>query len=242
MELEFYLHGAALDIESDFIRRCALHSLSIEKEKGTCQYEFSVPYSVVDCAIKTFLMSKEVVCEFAHQLGLEPNFSSKPLCTDYGSSVHYHISLHNADYNVFSEHSIEDNEILRRVIDGILAISELAIPYFIKQADIPRLVPGFMAPTHISWGKNNRTTMIRIPDSPAANRRVEFRLPSPQSDPYMVLTALVVGILYGLDNRAKRISCTYGNAYDPQYCLQPIIFSSTKLHLFDEILSHYLCA
>ncbi|MDZ5761800.1 Glutamine synthetase domain protein [Candidatus Cyrtobacter comes] len=240
LELEFYLHGAVGAVEDDFMRHCA--SLKIDKEKGLAQYEFSTPYSSADCAINTFFSYKEAVCKFAHQLGLIPDFSSKPLCSDYGSAAHYHISLHDGEKNIFSDHSIEDNKILRNAIDGILAISELSIPYFMEQEGMKRLVPGFMAPTHISWGKNNRTTMIRIPDSPLKNRRIEFRLPSPKSNPYKVLTALVVGILYGLDNRAKRIDCTYGNAYDAQYCLQPIIFSSTKLGLFDEILSHYLCS
>ncbi len=82
--------------------------------------------------------------------------------------------------------------------------------------------------------------MIRIPDSLPHSRRIEFRLPSPQNNPYHVMIFLLTGILEGLNNKAIVQKCIYGNAYDPQYGLRPIVFSSKTLRLFENIVSSYL--
>ena len=80
-----------------------------------------------------------------------------------------------------------------------------------------------MAPTHISYGGNNRTTLIRIPD--LLPRRLEHRLASADADPYKVIYAILSSINTGLKHpeQIAKLDKTYGNAYDPQYNLAKII-------------------
>jgi glutamine synthetase len=48
-----------------------------------------------------------------------------------------------------------------------------------------RYVPDFSAPINLEWGRDNRTTGLRIPISSAAGRRVENRLPGMDCNPYL---------------------------------------------------------
>ncbi len=76
-----------------------------------------------------------------------------------------------------------------------------------------------MAPTHISFGGNNRTVAIRMPDS--RPHRLEHRLSSPSIEPYIAIYAILKSILLGLDNPdiINKIPKTFGNAFDDQYNL-----------------------
>ena len=79
-----------------------------------------------------------------------------------------------------------------------------------------------MAPTHISYGNNNRTVMIRMPDS--YPKRLEHRLAAADADPYLVIYAILNSIFQGIPNYAKinRLEKIYGNAFDTQYNLMMI--------------------
>lgn len=52
-------------------------------------------------------------------------------------------------------------------------------------------------------GGNNRTTAIRIPTSTidSQTRHIEHRIPGADSDPYLVISAILAGVHYGLKNK-----------------------------------------
>jgi len=52
-----------------------------------------------------------------------------------------------------------------------------------------RLVPGFWAPTHATWGCENRTTALRLISGTEASQRVEYRVGPADANPYLALTA-----------------------------------------------------
>jgi glutamine synthetase len=85
-----------------------------------------------------------------------------------------------------------------------------------------RLDSKFMAPTHISYGGNNRSVLVRIPNS--IPRRLEHRLAAASADPSEVIYAILFSILKGLrtPSKIKTLEKTYGNAYDKQYNLSKI--------------------
>ena len=75
------------------------------------------------------------------------------------------------------------------------------------------MVPGFWAPTHATWGVENRTTALRvIPGSPKS-QRVEFRLGSADANPYIALAAAIASGLYGIENALLLDDMVEGNAY-----------------------------
>ena len=77
-----------------------------------------------------------------------------------------------------------------------------------------------MAPINISWGGNNRTTAIRVPDSKPEFRRIELRVPSANASLEKVIAFILIGALHGLKNENLYYERIYGNAFDEQYALQ----------------------
>jgi glutamine synthetase len=64
-----------------------------------------------------------------------------------------------------------------------------------------RLVPGFEAPVHISWARNNRSGLIRVPVPKKGNplaTRIEYRSPDPATNPYLAFSVLLAAGLKGI--------------------------------------------
>jgi glutamine synthetase len=67
-----------------------------------------------------------------------------------------------------------------------------------------RLVPGFEAPVYISWGRTNRSALIRIPRiSPQRYRstRCELRCPDPSANPYLAFAVMLASGLDGIESK-----------------------------------------
>ncbi len=70
-----------------------------------------------------------------------------------------------------------------------------------------RLVPGYEAPVYIAWSTANRSATIRIPghfkgEKYSRLKRLEYRVPDPSSNPYLVFSAVLAA---GLDGINKKI-------------------------------------
>jgi glutamine synthetase len=65
-----------------------------------------------------------------------------------------------------------------------------------------RLVPGFEAPVHVSWARNNRSGLIRVPVPKKANpsaTRIEYRSPDPACNPYLAFSVILAAGLRGIE-------------------------------------------
>jgi glutamine synthetase len=65
-----------------------------------------------------------------------------------------------------------------------------------------RLVPGFEAPVHVSWARNNRSGLIRVPVPKRANplaTRIEYRSPDPACNPYLAFSVILAAGLRGIE-------------------------------------------
>ncbi|MGB1150626.1 MAG: glutamate--putrescine ligase, partial [Candidatus Pseudothioglobus sp.] len=69
------------------------------------------------------------------------------------------------------------------------------------------------APTTLSWGHENRTALIRIPEASPSATRLEFRLPSADSNPYLVFASILSSVLSGIENKYPLDKETVGNAH-----------------------------
>ncbi|MBR7090626.1 MAG: type I glutamate--ammonia ligase, partial [Lachnospiraceae bacterium] len=56
------------------------------------------------------------------------------------------------------------------------------------------------APEYISWAKENRSALIRIPAASGEYVRAELRSPDPSSNPYLAFGLLIYAGLEGLEN------------------------------------------
>ena len=234
VELEFYLPG--LSKIEQFAELCGCRVI---KERGNYQYETNLEYCTDLIKISDkFYRHKNKLTTAASFLNYPIDFSAKPIKDDYGSAAHYHLSLIDVNgYNVFSHSEI----IMKAVIAEILELTNNML-YMLINADpdnLTRFVPNFMAPINISWSGNNRTTLIRIPDSTLGNKRIEFRLPAVTTAPEYIIIFLLITILRGLVNKHEPINKIYGNAHDSQYSLTQIltdIIEVKKCFSFSEII------
>ena len=57
------------------------------------------------------------------------------------------------------------------------------------------------APRFISWSKENRSQLIRIPAAIGEYHRAELRSPDPAANPYLAFALMIYAGLYGLQNK-----------------------------------------
>lgn len=208
-EIEFYIMGK--NIDNIIMHLQEKTGYEIKTEKGNNQFEINfLPTQNPDHCAEEINNLRSSIKQITKNLGAIADFSSKPYPNDFGSALHIHLS--------FEEDSNSEKyaEILCHFMPYSLAFF---LPNF---DDFKRLDKNYMAPTHISYGGNNRTTAIRIPD--ALPRRLEHRLAGANADPYMVLYAILHSILQGVRNPSQITSVPkiYGNAFDTQYSMKPI--------------------
>lgn len=77
-----------------------------------------------------------------------------------------------------------------------------------------RLVPGSYAPISISWGYDNRSVAVRVPNGPPAARRLEHRIAGAEAHPHLVLAAILAGMLEGIEAQIEPPPPLSGNAYE----------------------------
>ena len=247
VEIEFYLRNknnelVTTEIISKFKAELERVGITLEEEKGLNQFETQIGYtSDIQQLLNEIHVIKSRLVLVAEKLNLKVLFNPKPFKNDYGSSMHFHLSLHDKKgHNIFSEGTIGNNELLNNVISGILLILNQSL-YLLcgdNAEEYDRFTPNFMTPVNISWGGNNRTTAIRIPESHIHNRRIEFRIPSALCNPQKVIFFLLFASIYGIKHPNNWIDRVYGNASDEQYCLIPLHSTpknAKKHYLLNEI-------
>src|SRR5690606_20849771 len=63
-----------------------------------------------------------------------------------------------------------------------------------------------------TWGWNNRSVAVRIPGGAASDRRLEYRLPGADANPYLALAVVLAGIHHGISRKLVPPPASSGNA------------------------------
>jgi glutamine synthetase len=140
---------------------------------------------------------------------------------DYpGQSGHAHASLQDAHGEpVFHDGDAEGgiSATQRHFIGGQQALMPELLSLVAPTVNsFTRLVPGFWAPTHATWGVENRTCALRvIPGSPKA-QRVEYRVAGADANPYLALAAAIGSGLHGIEQGLEPSAPVAGNAYEAE--------------------------
>src|SRR5205823_8374102 len=119
--------------------------------------------------------TKLAVKELARSMDLQASFLAKTAAGEEGSSGHVHSSCWRDGSNAFATGA----DVMRSAIAGVLehlpAASLLLNPTI---NSYKRLVPGYFAPTNLSWGIENRSCAVRAISSTRAElNRFECRRP-----------------------------------------------------------------
>ena len=118
--------------------------------------------------------------------------------------MHIQFSLFKNGRNLFedAEHPGELSEEARYFIGGLLAHSrEMALITNPIVNSYKRLVPGYDAPTELTWTEHNQNSLVRIPVTRGEGTRVELRSPDAASNPYLVLAVCFAAGLDGIRNK-----------------------------------------
>lgn len=214
-------------------------------ENGCGQFEINLlhcndPLKAADDA----MLFKQVVKSVAMQHGWTATFMAKPYGDQSGNGFHVHCSLEDKHgHNVFDDNSEQGSPLLHNAIAGVLATMDsfmlLFAPHFNSYR---RLAPGSHAPTMIAWGYENRTAAVRVPGGPYQARRLEHRVAGADANPYLVCSAILAGILYGIDNQLTPPAPIQGSTYDdPDLDALPMDwFSAIDSFEFSEIVPQLL--
>ena len=97
----------------------------------------------------------------------------------------------------------EGEDLLPYLIAGIMEkISEMTL--FLNPSSNSYLRLGRnKAPGYVTWSRENRSQLIRIPAEEAARRRVEVRSADPTANPYLAFALLIHAGLHGIVNRLQ---------------------------------------
>lgn len=142
---------------------------------------------------------------------------------DYpGQSGHIHISLTDRDSGGAVFHDATQPHNMSAMQRHFVAGQQQLMPELLAMLAqtvnaFSRLVPGFWAPTHATWGVENRTTALRVIPGSSKSQRVEYRLGSADANPYIALAAALGAGLYGIANQLEPLPMVTGNAYEQEH-------------------------
>jgi glutamine synthetase len=134
--------------------------------------------------------------------------------------MHCHQSLFKDDTNVFYDKNDSYNLSVtaKQFLAGLLHhIKEFTLVTNQWVNSYKRLVPGYEAPCYISWGRRNRSSLIRVPmvqQGKEKGTRVELRSPDPACNPYLAFAVMLAAGLEGIKKGYKFPEPVEENIYE----------------------------
>ena len=172
------------------------------------QCEINLVYDEMITMADSVVTVKNIVKVKAKRKNKVATFMPKPIFGDNASAMHTHVSLWNDKVNVMFD---QDDEVAqlsqtaRYYIGGVMdhasALCAITNP---TTNSYKRLVPGFEAPVNVCWGLGNRSTAIRVPmynRNQEKSKRIEYRVPDPTANIYLLEAALLLAGLHGIKNK-----------------------------------------
>jgi len=199
--------GAEIMLEiSRALRSIPIEINVIHHEGGPSQQEIELDFGPVMKMADSLVLFKNIVKVTAADKGIDATFMPKPFEGLAGNGMHCHMQLWEGDKNLFAtERDGEISESAKQFVAGLLkhapAITAIANPTI---NSYKRLVPGYEAPVYISWGHENRTTLVRVPMFGKPEKAaIEFRSPDPSCNPYLLFAALLAAGMNGVKNELE---------------------------------------
>lgn len=220
LEIEFYTSDKKnIELIEQALTKAKLH-YHLENETGENQYEIQLsPSMQILSKLDDCNKIKKIIMDIS-----DSNFSAKPFADQPGNALHLHLNFLDKDHkNLFDKHGDQESPLLLQSVAGLLDTMPEAM-YFLApdENDYARYTPSIETPSNISWGNNNRTVAIRIPEKDSGARRIEHRVAAANTNPLAACAVIFAGALYGIEHKLLPPEKIYGNAYLPQYKLEPL--------------------
>ena len=179
-----------------------------DHEDANGQFEMNWDF---DDALKTadrHVFFKFMVKSLAENAGLRATFMPKPFANLTGNGCHCHVSVWDkaSKENLFHDARGEPglSKTAYQFLGGIMNSAEALCAIFnptvnsYKRINAPRTTSGATwSPNTVTYGGNNRTHMVRIPDT----GRFELRLMDGAANPYLLQAGVLAAGLDGVANK-----------------------------------------
>ncbi|MBA98223.1 MAG: glutamine synthetase family protein [Sulfitobacter sp.] len=227
--------GPVIDDIYDFAEAQGFEIDGITQEGGAGQLEINLIHGdPVRLADEVFYF-KRLIREAALRHDCYATFMAKPIANEPGSAMHIHHSVLDAETgeNMFSDAQGDETDTFYHFIAGMQnhmpdALAVIA-PYVNSYR---RYVKDHAAPINLEWGRDNRTTGIRIPLSKPSSRRVENRLAGMDCNPYLGIAASLACGYLGLMEKKQPKPEFKGDAYHGDGDIPQVLGSA--LDLFED--------
>ena len=179
-----------------------------DHEDANGQFEMNWDYTEALTTADRHSFFKYMTKTVAERHGFRATFMPKPIATLTGNGCHAHVSVWNktGKINLMENKKGELglSKLAYHFIGGLLehaeslaAITNPVVNSY-KRINAPRTTSGATwSPNTVTYSGNNRTHMIRIPDSD----RIEVRLADGAANPYLLQAVLIGAGLWGVANK-----------------------------------------
>jgi len=192
----------------DSLQTIGFDVYQIDHEDANGQFEINFSFSPAITSADRYVLFRMAASEIAREFGTICSFMPKPMTNRTGTGTHMHMSIwDNKDNDLFKDKSDKNqlglSELAYQFLAGLLAhapaLAALVAP---SVNSYKRLVVGqslsgaTWAPAYISYGDNNRTSMVRVPQG-----RLELRLSDSSCNPYLATAAVIAAGLDGIERK-----------------------------------------
>ena len=159
----------ASDLRKQTLHMLEALSIPVEysfHEDGPSQHEIDLQYTDALSMADSVMTLRLAVKKIAMDRGVYATFMPKPLNGVQGSGMHTHLSLFRDGENAFHDPAKADglSDTARSFIAGLLhhAREITAVTNQLVNS-YKRINEGYEAPRYVSWARNNRSALVRVP-------------------------------------------------------------------------------
>ncbi len=227
-------YGPVIDDIYEYAEIQGIEIDGITQEGGAGQLEINLLHGDPIALADQVFYFKRLIREAALKHDCFATFMAKPIEGEPGSAMHIHHSVIDADgQNLFSGPQGGETDAFFHFIGGLQehlpSVVAMMAPYVNSYR---RYVPDHSAPINLEWGRDNRTTGLRVPISPPEARRIENRIAGMDCNPYLCIAASLASGYLGLMNKIKPQERFMGDAYEAEEEIPQGLYAA--LDLFDE--------
>jgi glutamine synthetase len=198
-----------LSTVSRYLNQLGWGNYANDHEDGNGQFENNITFADALTTADRAIFFRYMVHSLAQNAGIMATFMPKPFSHVTGNGMHMHSSLWEVDGGSLFEDPDDPRglgltDMAYHYIGGILdhgrAMAAVTCPSVNSYKRIGVGVPksgSTWAPAYVSYGGNNRTVMLRVPDP----GRVEHRGVDGSANPYLAATVVLAAGLDGIDRK-----------------------------------------
>ncbi len=211
-------YGPVIDDIYEYAEIQGIEIDGITQEGGAGQLEINLRHGdPIKLADEVFYF-KRLIREAALKHDCFATFMAKPIEGEPGSAMHVHHSVTDAKgRNLFNGPGGGETDMFFHFIGGLQEHMPSAIAVMAPYVNsYRRYVRDHAAPINLEWGRDNRTTGIRVPISEPAARRIENRIAGMDCNPYLCIAASLACGYLGMKNETWADKRYTGDAYDAE--------------------------